>query len=1257
LVACGGGGGDGGSATTPAPASPSPAPAAPNPDPTPDQEPNHCAGIGDGNGFFINSTKDLGLCDDENDSSAENVRAPGGMALTDIDNDGRLELYFAPGNMERGRLYSYDGSRFVPALNNRGINPTHMDRGAYFLDLDSDGAKDLVSVQLDAVEVFMNDGSGHFTGPTTTVGLQLDRDTFSMAAADFDQDGDIDLFFSHWGTRWPHNQPSSQYLWQNDGSGNFSDLSRIVQLNPATAEILQSQGQSTDSKEYSFTPTFSDIDLDGDQDLLIASDFGSSQVLRNDDGIAFVDITSTVINDENGMGATVADYDRDGDLDWFVTSIYSDSNLSDASRGAGSTGNRLYQNQLSESGDFAFQDVTETSGVREGGWGWGACFADFDNDGHLDIFHTTSAVVPEEFGVSNEDSSRLFMADGDGSFTERSAEYGLTHIGRGRAVVCTDYNGDGKIDLFVANNGRFPTVYTNNHQNANHYLMIDLAGKGANASAIGAHVTITTATGSQTQELIYGSGYLSQTPQVMHFGLGQDTQVNRIEVRWPGPGHVVSQLDDINVDQRLVLQHPGLPAGSTLNVVEGVGGGRHIENSSVEVQAAAAPDFLVFSHWSSDNGGTFADPDAPSTTFTMPGNDAVVRANYVAPPAVEPERPQSVARRWNEVLLNAIRNDYARPTVHARNLFHISSAMYDAWAVYSDEAEPFLLGNSIDNVAAVSDCPLTSFTMPNDYFLAREEAISFAAYRIIRHRFTDSPGTAEIAARADGLMFGLGYDINNISTEYIGGSAAALGNYIAQCYIDMGYIDGANEVNKYVNQHYAPVNTALEPNLPGNPNITDLNRWQPLSLPAFIDQAGNPVNSAPEFLGPEWGQVTAFALSNDDRTIYSRDGFDYWVFHDPGMPSTIDGSLSDNYKWGFSLVSIWSSHLSPEDGEMVDISPASLGNIQSYPTQFEDYPNFYNTLMGGDGSTGYDSNPITGLPYTPQMVPRGDYARVLAEFWADGPDSETPPGHWFVILNEVNDHPQLQRRFEGIGPELGLLEWDIKVYFSLAGAMHDAAVTAWGIKGWYDYIRPVSSIRAMADLGQNSDTSLASYHIDGIPLEPGYIELIESGDPLSGEADEHVGKIKLLAWRGPDYIADPDIDAAGVDWIRAEDWWPYQRPTFVTPPFAGYVSGHSTYSRAAAEVLTAFTGSQYFPGGMSGFDIPANEFLVFEKGPSVDMTLQWATYQDASDQCSLSRIWGGIHPPIDDIPGRLIGKEIGQDAFSLSESYFNGSVP
>ena len=305
---------------------------------------------------------------------------------------------------------------------------------------------------------------------------------------------------------------------------------------------------------------------------------------------------------------------------------------------------------------------------------------------------------------------------------------------------------------------------------------------------------------------------------------------------------------------------------------------------------------------------------------------------------------------------------------------------------------------------------------------------------------------------------------------------------------------------------------------------------------------------------------------------------------------------------------------------------------------------------------GHALNPYTGKPYAPQIVPRGDYTRVLAEFWADGPDSETPPGHWFVILNHVNDHPLLEKRFKGEGPVLNALEWDVKSYFIVGGAMHDAAIAAWGIKGWYDYIRPISALRFMAARGQNSDSAMSNYNVAGLPLAEDLIEVIDADDPLAGSDGENVGRIKLYAWRGPAYIDDPASSQAGVGRILAERWWPYQRPTFVTPPFAGYVSGHSTYSRAAAEVLRLLSGDAYFPGGLAEFPAKKNEFLVFEAGPSQDFTLQWATYRDAADQCSLSRIWGGIHPPADDIPGRLIGHQIGVNAFAQAEQYFPAQV-
>tara|TARA_R110002072_G_scaffold66499_1_gene163889 strand:- start:48537 stop:50717 length:2181 start_codon:yes stop_codon:yes gene_type:complete len=616
----------------------------------------------------------------------------------------------------------------------------------------------------------------------------------------------------------------------------------------------------------------------------------------------------------------------------------------------------------------------------------------------------------------------------------------------------------------------------------------------------------------------------------------------------------------------------------------------------------------------------------------------------------------SVARDWNEEMLHAIRNDFARPTVHARNLFHGAIAMYDAWAIFNDTATPVLLGNTFQGFSVAYD-PLP---MPSNPDEATHEVMSYALYRLMQHRFKDSPGADEIFVDINQRMASYGYNLFVTSTDYSDGSYAKLGNYLASQIIAFGLQDGSNEENDYASIFYAPVNPPLILEVYDEIDHINPDRWQPLAFASFIDQSGNIIpGGIPNFLSPEWGQVAPFALDPDDLEILNN-GFNSYVYNDPGAPPTIQDSpangLTDAYKWHFALVSAWSSHLDPSDPLRIDISPANLGNLDpaDWPETFSEYQDFYDFTEGGALSQGHDVNPVTGLPYAPQMVKRSDYARVLAEFWADGPDSETPPGHWFVIANYVSDDPLLEKRFGGEGPILSDLEWDVKMYLTLGGAMHDSAVTTWGIKGYYDYVRPISALRYMAAKGQSTDPSLPGFDPHGLPLVPGLIELIEAGDPLA--ADGNIGKVKVRAWKGPDYIEDPTTDIAGVDWILATRWWPYQRGTFVTPPFAGYVSGHSTFSRAAAEVLTFVTGDPFFPGGMGAFEVEQDTFLFFEKGPSEPFTLQWATYRDASDQTSLSRIWGGIHPPIDDIPGRRLGADIGVQAFNLAADYFNGDV-
>ncbi|HZW10932.1 MAG TPA: GC-type dockerin domain-anchored protein [Phycisphaerales bacterium] len=568
---------------------------------------------------------------------------------------------------------------------------------------------------------------------------------------------------------------------------------------------------------------------------------------------------------------------------------------------------------------------------------------------------------------------------------------------------------------------------------------------------------------------------------------------------------------------------------------------------------------------------------------------------------------QSVARQWNEALLEAIRIDTPRPTVHARNLFHVSVAMYDAWALYDDTATPYLVRERLS---------------ADDPDAARREAISFAAYRVLRARFANSPGKDESYAAFDAIMDGLGYD--KLYENTVGGDPAAVGNRCAAMVIAYGLSDGANEAGNYADTTgYFPVNPPLDPTERGT-SMLDPNRWQPLEINGGVQK----------FLTPQWNWVTPFAL------VRGQLGAPY---HDMGAPPLLGGAGDADFKEGLIDFIMLSGELDPDSGVAIDASPGSIGN----------------NSLGSDDGAGWDLNPYTGLPYAPNPVKLGDYGRVLAEFWADGPRSETPPGHWNAIANDASDDPRLEKRIGGAGEIVGDLEWDVKLYFALNGAVHDAAVVSWGMKEGYDSARPISMVRYCAGLGQSSDEGLPSYHPDGLPLVDGLIELITEQTTQDGERHEHLagheGEIAIVAWAG--HPADPDNQYAGAAWILAEDWWPYQARGFVTPGFAGYSSGHSTFSRAAAEVLTAFTGEEFFPGGIGGYAVAQGQYGSIEYGPSEPVEIQWATYRDAADQAGISRRWGGIHVMADDYNGRISGAACGAEAWALALRYFGGEPP
>lgn len=576
---------------------------------------------------------------------------------------------------------------------------------------------------------------------------------------------------------------------------------------------------------------------------------------------------------------------------------------------------------------------------------------------------------------------------------------------------------------------------------------------------------------------------------------------------------------------------------------------------------------------------------------------------------------QSVARIWDEQLLALIRQVVPAPTVHARNLFHLSAAMWDAWAAYDPQADGYFV---------------TEKRRAGDVTAAREAAISFAAYRILLWRYSQVADLDVAEEQLNATMASLCYRTDYVATE--GDFPAALGNRIAEAVLEYGRTDGALEDERYVDASYRPANDPLAVADPGTTMI-EPNRWQPLALAEQISQNGLPIpGQIQQFIGPHWGHVAPFALPESPTGTPI----------DPGPPPRLGDVATDSaFKEAAVEVIRYSSLLDASDGVTVDIGPASVGD---------------STLGTNDGD-GREGNPVTGQPYAPNLVLRADYARALAEFWADGPKSETPPGHWNVVANTVSDTPGFEHRIGGEGPEVDRLEWDVKLYVALNASVHDAAIAAWGLKGFYDSARPISMIRYMGGQGQSTDSAGPAYDPDGLPLVPNLIEVVTAESSAAGERHEalavHLGEIAVLAWRG--FPEDPATETSGVGWIRAVDWVPYQRSTFVTPAFAGYVSGHSTFSRAAAELLTAFTGSPFFPGGLSAWTTQAGD-LVHEVGPTTDVTLQWATYFDAADQAGISRLFMGIHISADDFEGRKLGSVCGQEAWALAANYFNGSA-
>lgn len=1161
-----------------------------------------------------------------------------GATAVDLNADGWPDLIALPYDQPALAYINRGNGSFENEASERGLGGLVGMAAVVAGDLDNDGDCDLVFAPADGSRFFlmMNDGTGQFSEEAVIRGAAVGVEGAnhrgrSISLVDYDRDGFLDFYINERGVDAGVGDEWHSVLMRNRGTAEPAHFENVTR----EAGLLQ---PAAGDRHLGYSSAWVDFDGDGWPDLARVSDYGSSQIYWNRGDGSFIEATAMARlgRDEFGAGNAVADYDGDGLLDLLVTSIYNQAPVQYSQKGELGSGNKLYRYL----GDRRFLESAAEAGVDDTGWGWGAAFFEYDNDGDPDLIVTNgwSSGADDEsevdfFPLAETDPTRLFVNDGRGKFADETEAAGISDRGQGRSIVVVDYDRDGDEDLLITQADAPPVIYRSDAStNGNHWLRLRFVGTRSNRDGIGAVVRVRT--GDRTQVNLYNptNGYMSQRESGLHFGLGKESAVvDSVEVTWPSD--FVQTVMGLQADREHVIIEPSDMVLQTPRILkQPLGGVYHPGDSftlAIESEGVPLPVYVWYKDGELLEGESEASLtrdhvhpfDAGDYTVTAinPEGSAVSTVASIEV-VLDKKSGQSVARRWNEMLLEGIRVDFPDPTVHSRNLYHVSAAMWDAYWAYETEGERRVSrvfhGEKIEPASAA----------------AQAEAISHAAFTVLKARYQKSAGTERTLSGFRWLMDELGYDPDAETVE--GETPAAVGNRIGHAVLAAGRADGSNEVNRHEDTSgYVAANGPLNFEQPGI-GIVHPNRWQPLSFKLSITQNDIVVGQETQtFLGVNWRAVQPFALDKPTPTS---------IPFDPGPPPLLGTPSADQFREAVLQVLRFSSQLDPTDGVVIDISPGAQ----------------LNNSLGSDAGTGYPENPITEKPYEPNLVLRADYGRLLAEFWADGPQSETPPGHWNTLLNQLVDDPRFEQRYMGVGPDLSPLEWEIRAYLALNGAMHDAAIAAWALKRKYDYVRPISMIRHLAGLGQSTDRDGPSYQQEGIPLGDGLVEVITAQSSAASERHAHladyVGEIAVRAWQGePVY---PQREFGGVGWIRAAEWLPYQKRSFVSPAFGSYVSGHSTFSRAGAEVLTLLTGSSFFPGGLGEFHFDKSEYLEFEYGPSESVTMQWATFYDAADQAGISRLWGGIHVTVDDLEGRRLGSQIGLGAFLKAHRMLTGGL-
>ena len=498
-----------------------------------------------------------------------------GLALFDYDRDGDVDVYFLNGSPLPGtkvtspptnRLYRNDGNwRFTDVTEQTGLGDAGYGLGVAVADYDNDGDPDVYLNNYGPNVMYRNNGDGTFTDVTAALGLaQSDKVGAGACFFDIDADGDLDLYVANY-LKYSdviHRAVDSQCVARYDNPRAYPPEHDVLYRNNGNGTFTDVSAASGIAARagYGMGTVCADYDNDGDTDLFIANDVCENFLFKNDGTGKFeeVGLFAGVAYDLSGleqgsMGVDCGDYDNDGRLDFQLTTYQTQQSS-------------LYQNL----GDGAFEDVTLRTRAGDTTLSqvtWGTGIVDFDNDGHRDLFiacgHLLDNVEQFDDTTTYHQRNILLRNTGDGKFANVSDVCGdglrVTLSSRGAAF--DDLDNDGDVDAVVLNSRREPTLLRNDSPGGDHWLQLRLHGTNSNRDAVGARVKVVAGDLTLIDEVRSGRGYQSHYGTRLHFGLGARDRVDRVDVRFLGGG--VEVLENVRVDRLVDVTEGSSPARTT----------------------------------------------------------------------------------------------------------------------------------------------------------------------------------------------------------------------------------------------------------------------------------------------------------------------------------------------------------------------------------------------------------------------------------------------------------------------------------------------------------------------------------------------------------------------------------------------------------------------------------------------------------------------------------------------------------------------